>query len=81
MLCNLILNGLVDGLNKVEWSAGEEFEIVTFSFNPEEGHKLAEVKRRAYLTQYRRETAKQGWPFLTGSEENIKTLTDTVGYH
>ena len=81
MLCNLVLNGLVDGLNDVEWSAGEEFEIVTFSFNPEEGHKLAEVKRRAYLTQYRRETAKQGWPFLTGSEENIKTLTDSLGYH
>lgn len=81
MLCNLILNGLVDGLNDVEWSAGEEFEIVTFSFNPREVHKLAEAKRRAYFIQYRRETADQAWPFLTGSEENIKTLTDSLGYH
>lgn len=81
MLCNLVLNGLVDGLNDLEWSAGEEFEIVTFSFNPEEVHKQAEVKRRSYFIQYRRETEDQAWPFLTGSEENIKTLTDSLGYH
>ena len=81
MLCTLVLNGLVDGLNDVEWSVGEEVEIVTFSFNPREKHKLAEVKRRAYLTQYRRDSARQSWPFLTGSEENIKALTDTLGYH
>lgn len=80
MLCNLILNGLVDGLKDVEWSAGTEFEIVTFSFNPQEKNKLAEVKRRAYLTQYRRDTVSEAWPFLTGSEENIKILTDALGY-
>jgi protein SCO1/2 len=80
MLCNLILNALVDGLEEVEWSAGREFEIVTVSFNPEEGPKLADVKKRAYLTQYHRPTAAQGWHFLTGEEENIRALADTVGF-
>ncbi|MCZ6835583.1 MAG: SCO family protein [Planctomycetota bacterium] len=82
MLCSLILNGLVDGLNRVEdWNAGDEFEIVTFSFNPEESYKLAGLKRKAYFTQYVHETTEGGWPFLTGTQENIKALTDALGYY
>jgi protein SCO1/2 len=80
MLCNLILNGMIDGLNDVEWSVGEEFRILTVSFNPEEGHELAEVKRRAYLTQYRRPSAPEGWDFLVGSQESIDALMEAVGY-
>lgn len=80
MLCNLTLNGLVNGLNEVELSAGKEFTIVTFSFNHNEGPKLADVKKRAYLTQYKRETAKEGWRFLTGTEENVKAMCDGVGF-
>lgn len=81
MLCSLILNGLVDGLKGLEnLDVGDEFQIVTFSFDPEETPKLAEVKRRAYLSLYRRESAKQGWPFLTGSEADIRALTDALGF-
>src|SRR5262249_6647341 len=69
-LCNLVLNGMVNGLNDVEWSAGKEFEIVSFSFNPNETPKLASAKKSAYMTQYRRESAKEGWHFLTGTQEN-----------
>src|SRR5882672_4200846 len=64
MLCNLTLNGLVNGLNDVELSAGKDFEIVSFSFNHREGPELAEVKKRAYLTQYHRDSAQDGWHFL-----------------
>jgi protein SCO1/2 len=80
MLCNYTLNGLVGGLNDVDLTAGKDFTIVTFSFNPAEQPKLAEVKKRAYLTQYRRETAKEGWHFLTGSEEHIKQMCDGIGF-
>lgn len=80
MLCNLTLNGLVNGLNDIDLSAGKDFTIVTFSFNHNEQPKLAEVKRRAYLTQYKRESAKDGWHFLTGTEENIKKMCDGIGF-
>ena len=80
MLCNLTLNGLVDGLNEVDLAAGKEFTIISFSFNPKEEPKLAEVKRRAYLTQYKRDTAKNGWHFLTGTEDNIKKMCDGIGF-
>ncbi|MHC5025120.1 MAG: SCO family protein [Planctomycetota bacterium] len=80
MLCTLVLNGMVDGLNDMEWSAGAEFDIVTFSFKVGEAHRLAEVKKRAYLTQYRRDAATDGWHFLVGSEASIDRLTDAIGF-
>lgn len=80
MLCSLVLNGLIDGLKELEWTAGEEFEIVTFSFNHREQPKLAEVKRRAYLGLYGRETGAEGWPFLTGDIDDIKKLTNALGF-
>jgi protein SCO1/2 len=80
MLCNLTLNGMVNALNDVEWSAGQEFDIITISFNPNEGPQLADVKKRAYLTQYRRETARDGWHFLTGDQPSITALCKAVGF-
>lgn len=80
MLCTLTLNGLVDGLNDVEWSAGQQFEIVTVSFNPAEGPELAHAKKEAYLTQYKRASAKDGWHFLTGDQANIDALCKAVGF-
>ena len=80
MLCNLTLNGLVDGLNEIELSAGKDFQIISFSFNPKEGPQLAEVKKRAYLTQYKRETAKDGWHFLTGTQETTEAMCKSIGF-
>jgi protein SCO1/2 len=80
MLCTLTLNGVVDALNDLKWSAGEEFDIVTVSIAHEEGPDLANVKKRAYLTQYRRESAADGWHFLTGTKENIEALAMAVGF-
>jgi protein SCO1/2 len=80
MLCTLTLNGLVDGLNDIEWTAGKEFDIVTVSINPNEGPDLADVKKRAYLTQYQRDSVKNGWHFLTGTQENITALAEAVGF-
>jgi protein SCO1/2 len=80
MLCNLTLNGMVNSLNDIEWTAGKEFDIVTVSFNPAEGPEIAEVKKRAYLTAYTRDTVKDGWHFLTGDQVNIDALCGATGF-
>src|SRR5690606_2522981 len=41
MLCNLILNGLNEGMKPMKWHAGDQFSIVTVSFNPRETFDLA----------------------------------------
>lgn len=80
MLCSLTLNGMVDALNELDWSAGKEFTIVTVSISPDEGPDLADVKKQAYLTQYRRESAKEGWRFLVGRQREIELLAQATGF-
>lgn len=79
-LCNFLLNGFVEGLSHLEWTAGEEFEIVTISIDPREGPPLAAAKKESYLKLYNRPEAKSGWHFLTGSESNIGQLADEIGF-
>lgn len=81
MLCTRVLNGLTDGLSELEWSIGEEFNVITYSFNPEETPDLAAAKRKSYLEAYGRDSAKRGWRFLTGSAESIAAMNDALGFY
>lgn len=79
-LCNLQLNGLLDTLREMKWTAGKEFRIVTVSFDPLEKPELAAQKRDAYLLEYARKEAFTGWRFLTGSKDSIQALCRSVGF-
>src|SRR5687768_14303207 len=80
MLCNQVLNGLVGTLEAVSFTPGEEFEIVTVSFDPRETPELAARKKETYLRRYRRQGADDGWHFLTGDKDSIERLTQAVGF-
>jgi len=80
MLCGLMLNGLVEGLEQVDWTPGVEFEMVTVSINPLETPELAKAKKQNYLKRYERPAAARGWHFLTGQETNIRRLAETLGF-
>ncbi len=80
MLCGLMLNGVVDGLEAMEWTPGEEFEIVTISINPLETPELATAKKQNYLKRLDRPAAAGGWHFMTGRELEIDRLAETVGF-
>jgi protein SCO1/2 len=82
MLCGLILNGMVDGLRELDWAAGDQFRIVTCSFDPMETERLAKVKRQNYLDYYARPEAAgdQGWAFLVGTKTNVDPLLETTGF-
>ena len=80
MLCTLVLNGLEKGLSQLEFDIGEQFEVVTVSFDPRETPRLAAKKKAGYLEQYGRPGAARGWHFLTGDAEPIRRLTEAVGF-
>ncbi len=80
MLCTQVLNGLLAGIQELSFTAGQEYTIVTVSFDPEETPALASAKKEAYLKKYGRPGAESGWHFLTGSQESIAKLTDSVGF-
>ena len=83
MLCNQVLNGMVTAFKVMAFQPGQEFEVVTVSFDPRETATLATAKKNTYvnyLPEARRAGAARGWHFLTGDEASIKRLTDTVGF-
>jgi protein SCO1/2 len=83
MLCTLVLNDLTHALVSMPstMSVGDQFDVITVSFDPRETPELAAAKKRQYLHEYRRAGGERGWHFLTGNDESIRKLTDAVGFH
>jgi protein SCO1/2 len=80
MLCPLALEGLVRSLRPLSFSIGEQFDVLTVSFDPRETSELAAAAKAKYQRDYARPEAATGWHFLTGTEESIRVLTETVGF-
>jgi protein SCO1 len=81
MLCSLVRNGLFESLYRLEYfSAGKDFEVVVISIDPAETPEIAETKRLDTVISYGRSMADEGWNFLVGEEEAIKTLAAAVGF-
>jgi protein SCO1/2 len=80
MLCGQTLNALVDGMKGLEWTVGDEYEVITVSIAENEGPDLASVKKRSYIEEYGRESGAKGWHFLTGEKANIERLAKAVGF-
>jgi protein SCO1/2 len=83
MLCNQVMNGMVTAFKVMAFQPGQDFEVVTVSFDPRETPALAAAKKNTYvnyLPEARRANAANGWHFLTGDEENINLLTKAVGF-
>lgn len=84
MLCTQVLNGMVTSFRVLPFEIGKEFEVVTISFDPRETTALAANKKKVYvgyLPEKMQTDAANGWHFLTGDPENIKRITEAVGFH
>lgn len=85
-LCNQVLNHLANGLTDVRketgWTLGEQFEVVTLSFDNREKPELAAAKKRSYVEEYGfgLPNMAMGWHFLTGEQQPILRLANAVGF-
>jgi protein SCO1 len=80
MLCGEALAGLASAMRLVKFDVGNEFDVVTVSFDPRETPEMAAVKKIDYVKRYGRANAAAGWHFLTGQPDSINALTKTVGF-
>jgi protein SCO1 len=78
MLCSMVLNGVTDSIREVPWTPGEQYELLTVSFDPRETYELAAAKKQAYLTKFERPAP--GWHFLADHQDAAKKLAGQVGY-
>ncbi|HXH49436.1 MAG TPA: SCO family protein [Terriglobia bacterium] len=80
-LCPMVENGLLESLKEVRFDIGDQFNVLTVSFDPKDSPADAFSKRAAYLSMYNRKGAASGWHFLTGDEASITTLAKALGFH
>ena len=81
MLCGESLIGLSSTLRMLKLNMGDDYDVVTVSFDWRETPDLAQKKKAAYVERYGRDGATFGWHFLTGDEKNVKALAGAVGFH
>jgi protein SCO1/2 len=83
MLCTQVINGLASALGVLSLEPGQDFEIVTISFDPRDTPATATAKKAAYLQRYKRPGAEAAWHFLTfpaGEPASIERLTRAAGF-
>lgn len=80
MLCIEVLRGTFDGLKETPFKAGQDYEMLVISINPEEGPELAAEKKAEYLSDFGMKDQAEGIHFLTGDEKNIKPVAQAIGF-
>lgn len=80
MLCSEVLNGMMTSLKDVKLKPGKDFDVVIISINPRETPELAKVKKENYLAEYGFSDTASGFHFLTGTDANIRKVTNAAGY-
>jgi protein SCO1 len=80
MLCGEALAGLSSAMRLVKFDVGNQFDVITVSFDPRETPEMAATKKIDYVKRYGRANAAAGWHFLTGQSDSINALTKAVGF-
>ena len=81
MLCNQVLSGLTRTLRGVNFRPGKDISVVVVSFDPTETPEMAAAKKSNIVEAYRPSDDGAGWHFLTGDEETVRAIADSVGFH
>jgi protein SCO1/2 len=92
MLCSLVMQGVIDSLRDLRWTAGEQYDVIFVGIDPREGPALAAARKKQCLRIYGRDGTENGWHFLVcaaSAARNsnpppintaIQTLADEIGF-
>ncbi len=84
MLCSIVMNGLVEGLRGLDFTAGRDYRILAVSIDPRDTQKLAQAKHQNYLESLGLTApVPRAWDFLIqapGDPRSVQRLADTVGF-
>lgn len=81
MLCSQVLAGATHAFTQLPFRIGQQFNVLTVSFDSKETPALAASAKETYLRSYGHPEAADGWHFLTGQQPEIAALTQAVGFH
>ena len=80
-LCTPQLNDLAQNLTRVKLTENKDYRVITLSFNPAETPEDATKKKANLIASMKRPFDANAWTFLTGREEDIRKVTQSVGFY
>jgi len=80
-LCGLTFGGIIELVRSMKLRLGEDYSVVSYSFNPSEGPAEAREKRAEILEQLRKKGGSAaGWSFLTASAATIEAINRELDF-
>ena len=79
-ICSPLMHELAATVDKLDMRPGEDYDLITVSFDDREGPELARQAKKNLLSRMKREMAPEHWRFLTGDAANITVLADVIGF-
>lgn len=79
-ICPALLSGISEALDAMDLETGKDFSVVTLSFDKTDTPAMAMKMKKNYVTPLKKEFRNSSWKFLTGDTENIRRLTEAVGF-
>lgn len=80
MLCGRVMSGATSAFKKLNLQIGDDFRVLTVSFDPTDTPEIAATSKQTYMQQYGDPKAVDGWHFLVGKQPAIKALADAMGF-
>jgi len=78
-ICPQLLAGISNVVKKIDMKLGQDYQIITVSFNPIDSPDRALDKKKQFLPDKYKQSG-QCWNFLTGDSANIYKLSNAVGF-
>jgi len=78
--CPIMLANLANAINDVPLEFGRDYGVISFSFDEDDGSDIARASKGTYAKILKEGLPAGEWRFLTGNEESIRALTDSIGF-
>jgi protein SCO1/2 len=80
-ICSPLLRGLATAVDQCDLTPGEDYNLLTISFDQREGPDLSKIAHDTIHQALENKIPSESWRFMTGDEENIKKLSEAVGFY
>jgi len=79
-VCHFLQGDLARVLPGIKLKAGDDYQVVSISFDETEQPELAQRSRDTYYAAMKNQYPDKAWRFLTGDHKTIHQLTDAAGF-
>ncbi len=79
-LCTLSQSGLLETINKNKLKLGDDYEVVSISFNEKDTHESAFKYAEVYRSKLTETLNKSAWQFAVTDKETIAKLMKGIGF-